>query len=120
MVAIPITDDQPGVAARIAWTGTGELVSLSQLSATKLQKAIRRVLTEESYRQNAIRLQEKMRQTKGVNHAVDIIEQAVSTKSPVIWALLHKYLKPLCSKDRQLESLIEKSLRSKAFGRNTE
>jgi hypothetical protein len=35
-------------------------------------------------------------------------------------ALLHKYLKPLCSKDRQLESLIEKSLRSKAFGRNTE
>jgi len=32
MVAIPITDDQPGVAARIAWTGVGELIKLSSLS----------------------------------------------------------------------------------------
>src|SRR2546422_7887921 len=28
MVAIPITNDQPGVAARIEWTGTGEMVSV--------------------------------------------------------------------------------------------
>ena len=30
MVAIPITNDQPGVAARIAWTGTGEVIPLEQ------------------------------------------------------------------------------------------
>ncbi|MBE9169557.1 glycosyltransferase [Pleurocapsales cyanobacterium LEGE 06147] len=84
MVAIPVTDDQPGVAARIAWTGTGELVKLSQLSVPKLRGAIERVLTEESYKQNAVRLQAVMRQTRGVNRAADIIEQAVSTRSPVI------------------------------------
>ena len=84
MVAIPVTDDQPGVAARIAWTGTGELVALSQLSVPKLREAIERVLTEKSYQQNAVRLQAVMRQTQGVNRAADIIEQAVSTRSPVI------------------------------------
>lgn len=83
MVAIPVTDDQPGVAARIVWTGTGELVMLSQLSVTKLRRAIERVLTEGSYKQNAVRLQEAMRQTRGVNRAADIIEQAISTKKPV-------------------------------------
>lgn len=84
MVAIPVTDDQPGVAARIVWTGTGELVTLSQLRVPKLREAIRRVLTRESYKQNAIRLQQIMRQTRGVNQAADIIEQTVSPKSPII------------------------------------
>ncbi|MBD2463122.1 glycosyl transferase family 1 [Oscillatoria sp. FACHB-1407] len=83
MVAIPVTDDQPGVAARIQWTGSGELVELSQLSVSKLRGAIARVLTEETYQQNAVRLQAIMRQTKGVHRAVDIIEQAVFTGSPV-------------------------------------
>jgi zeaxanthin glucosyltransferase len=83
MVAIPITDDQPGVAARIRWTGTGELVTLSQLSVSKLRRAIQRVLTEESYKQNAVRFKEVMRQTGGVNRAADIIEQAISTRSSV-------------------------------------
>jgi zeaxanthin glucosyltransferase len=84
MVAIPVTDDQPGVATRIAWTGTGELVPLSQLSVTKLRGSIKQVFTEASYKQNATRLQQIMRQTKGVKRATDIIEQAVSTKNPVI------------------------------------
>jgi UDP:flavonoid glycosyltransferase YjiC (YdhE family) len=84
MIAIPVTDDQPGVAARIAWTGTGELVTLSQLRIPKLRRAIERVLTEESYKQNATRFQQIMRQTRGVNRAADIIEQAALTRSPVI------------------------------------
>jgi zeaxanthin glucosyltransferase len=84
MVAIPVTDDQPGVAARIAWTGTGEFVALSQLNASKLRGAIESVLTGESYKQNATRLQQIMRQTRGVSRAADIIEQAASTKSPAI------------------------------------
>jgi zeaxanthin glucosyltransferase len=83
MVAIPITDDQPGVAARIAWTGVGELVKLSSLSVNNLRESIKRVLQGQSYKQNAIRLQEAIRRTEGVNRAVDIIEQAVSTKKPV-------------------------------------
>jgi MGT family glycosyltransferase len=83
MVAIPITHDQPGVAARIAWTGAGEFVPLSRLSVPRLRGAIQRVLTQDSYKKNAIRLQEAIRRAGGVSRAVDIIEQAVSTGKPV-------------------------------------
>lgn len=82
MVAIPITDDQPGVAARIVWTGVGESVKLSSLSVKQMRKSVKRVLRETFYKQNAVRLQEAICR-KGVNRAVDIIEQAVSTRKPV-------------------------------------
>jgi MGT family glycosyltransferase len=84
MVAIPITNDQPGVAARIAWTGTGEVLPFGKVSVQKLKKAIKRVLTEDSYKKNALRLQEAIRHAGGVSRAADIIEQVVSTGKPVL------------------------------------
>ncbi|NEP59081.1 MAG: glycosyl transferase family 1, partial [Symploca sp. SIO2G7] len=84
MVAIPITNDQPGVAARIAWTGTGEVVTLKSLSVPKLRGVIEQVLTEDSYKKNALRLQEAIRRAGGVKRAADIIEQVVATGKPVL------------------------------------
>jgi MGT family glycosyltransferase len=84
MVAIPIANDQPGIAARIAWTGAGELVPLSRLSVPKLRGAIQRVLTEESYKNNASRLQEAIYRAGGVSRAANIIEQVISTGKPVL------------------------------------
>ena len=83
MVAIPITHEQPGVAARIAWTGTGEVVSLAKLSASRLHEAVKRVLTEDSYKQNAVKLQAAIRRAGGVNRAADIVEQVAQTGQPV-------------------------------------
>lgn len=79
MVAIPIANDQPGVAARIAWTGTGEVAPLKRLSVSKLRASIKRVLTEDSYKQKALNLQKAIRQAGGVKRACDIIEQVVIT-----------------------------------------
>jgi zeaxanthin glucosyltransferase len=76
MVAIPVTNDQPGVAARIAWTGAGELIPLDKLTVNRLENAIRRVLTEDSYLQNAQRLQHAIGHSGGVKRAGDIIEEA--------------------------------------------
>ena len=84
MVAIPIANDQPGVAARLAWTGAGEFVPLKKLSAPKLRTAIQRVLGEDSYKKNATKLQEAIRRAGGVSRAADIIEQVVSTGKPVL------------------------------------
>lgn len=84
MVAIPITDDQPGVAARIVWTGAGELITPSRLSVSALRAMIVRVLTERSYTQNATRLQDTIHQTRGVNRASDILEQTSLTNKPVV------------------------------------
>ena len=78
MVAIPIANDQPGVAARIAWTGTGEVVPLKRLSVSRLRSSINRVLKEESYKKSALRLQEAIQQAGGVKRAAEIIEQAVA------------------------------------------
>jgi len=84
MVAIPVANDQPGIAARIAWTGAGEVVPLKKLSVERLNKAVKQVLTEDSYKNNALRLQEAIKQGGGVSKAADIIEQVVSTGEPVL------------------------------------
>jgi zeaxanthin glucosyltransferase len=84
MVAIPIANDQPGVAARIAWTGTGEVITLPKLSSSRLQVAIEKVLTQESYKQNAVKLQTAIRRAGGVSRAADIVEQVAQTGQPVL------------------------------------
>ena len=83
MVAIPIAADQPGVAARIAWTGVGEFVPLSRLSVPRLQKTIKQVLTKKFYKQNAKSLQQAIYRAGGVYRAVDIIEQALSERKTI-------------------------------------
>jgi zeaxanthin glucosyltransferase len=84
MVAIPIANDQPGVAARIAWTGTGEVVSLAKSGSSRLQAAVKRVLTEDSYKQNAVKLQAAIRRAGGVSRAADIVERVAQTGQPVL------------------------------------
>lgn len=83
MVAIPIANDQPGIAARVSWAGCGEAVPLKSVNVDRLRTAIQKVLTEDSYKQNAVRLQEAIRHAGGVSRAIDIVEQAVSTGKPV-------------------------------------
>lgn len=77
MVAIPITNDQPGVAARIAWTKTGEVVPLSQCNVDNLATAIQKVLIQPEYRQNAQKLQAEILQAGGVSKAAEIIEAVI-------------------------------------------
>jgi zeaxanthin glucosyltransferase len=84
MVAIPIANDQPGVAARIAWTGTGEVITLAKLNSSRLQAAVKQVLTEDTYKQNAVRLQAAIRRAGGVSRAADIVEQVAQTGQPVL------------------------------------
>ncbi|MBD1842053.1 glycosyltransferase [Cyanobacteria bacterium FACHB-63] len=82
MVAIPISLDQPGVAARIAWTGTGKVVPLSRLSIPRLRETIAQVLTQESYKTNAVQLQQVVQDAGGVTRAVDVIEKVILTGKP--------------------------------------
>ena len=84
MVAIPIANDQPGVAARIAWTETGEVIPVKKLTVPKLRKAIQAVLTQPKYRNNAKKMQAAIQKTSGVKHAADIVEQAIATGKPVL------------------------------------
>ena len=84
IVAIPITNEQPGIASRIARTGSGEVLRLRNLTVSSLQAVIERVLTENSYKQNADRFQENICRAGGVRRAADIVEQAYLTNKPVL------------------------------------
>ncbi len=84
MVAIPITNDQPGVGARLRRCGAGDVVSLSRLNAPRLKAAITRVLYEPSYRRNAATLRDAIQRSGGVRRAADIVESAFSNRRPVI------------------------------------
>jgi MGT family glycosyltransferase len=78
LVAIPLADDQLGVAARLTWTGVGEFLPLSSITVARLQQVIRRVLLNGSYKQNAIHLQKAIRYSGGVQYAADVIESKVA------------------------------------------
>ena len=84
MVAIPIANDQPAIAARIAWTRTGEVVPLKQASVENLRRAIEQVLRKAEYKKNALKLQQSINRAGRVSKAADIIEQAIVTKKPVL------------------------------------
>ena len=76
MVAIPVSTDQPGVAARIAYTKTGSYVPLRELTAPGLSTLINEVLTNSEYRQNANKMREAIAKTNGLEVAADLLEQA--------------------------------------------
>ena len=77
MVAIPITNDQPAVAARIAYTKTGEVVDLNTCSVDSLKAAITTVLSQPEYRQNALKFKAEIERAGGVKTAADIIEAQI-------------------------------------------
>ena len=84
MVAIPIANDQPGVASRIVWSGCGEAIPVKKVNVNNLRTAIKKVLTEDSYQKNALRLQAAIKKAGGTKRAIDIVEQAISTGKPVL------------------------------------
>jgi hypothetical protein len=66
MVAIPITNDQPGIASRLEWLGVAEVVAPSRLSVQRLGAAIQRVLREPAYREKARRYQQEIAHLNGL------------------------------------------------------
>jgi zeaxanthin glucosyltransferase len=75
-VAIPVTNDQPGVAARITAHQTGVVESLEELNESCLSRSLDEVLNNSRYRDNARKLQRTIAKTNGVSVAADLIEEA--------------------------------------------
>jgi zeaxanthin glucosyltransferase len=76
LVAIPVTNDQPGVAARIAYTKTGKFVPVQQVTAPKLSSLIEEVLKNPVHRRNAQEMKRAIAKTDGLAKAADLIEEA--------------------------------------------
>jgi len=76
MLALPITNDQPGVAARIANKKVGVVMSPEQASPGNFVTAIKRVLEDSTFRDNVQRVQKAIRSTDGLSIAAGILERA--------------------------------------------
>jgi zeaxanthin glucosyltransferase len=76
-VAIPVTFEQPGVAARIAHKQTGVVTSLEKLTADHLSMLLNEVLNDSTYRDNARKLQMAIAKANGLSVAADLIEESL-------------------------------------------
>jgi UDP:flavonoid glycosyltransferase YjiC (YdhE family) len=84
MVCIPVTGDQPAVAARVAWTGSGLVVPPGRLSARRLRWAVTRVRDDPAFAGAAGHLRAAIARCGGVRLAADIVERVLATGRPVL------------------------------------
>jgi MGT family glycosyltransferase len=76
MVVLPVTYDQPGVGARVEWSGVGQSIPIGRLTVDRLREAVHSVLSNPAYREQARRLQSSIEAADGLNRAADLIEGA--------------------------------------------
>ena len=76
-MAIPVTYDQPGVAARIAHKQTGVVTLLDKLTADHLSTLLNEVLNDPTYRDNARKLQKAIAKANGLSLAADLVEKCL-------------------------------------------
>jgi len=78
LVAIPLTHDQPAIAARLARTGAAIVIPPRKLTVRRLREAVRRVLFERhDYQFQAKRMRQAIHDAGGVGRAAELVEQLV-------------------------------------------
>jgi zeaxanthin glucosyltransferase len=76
MVVLPVTYDQPGVGARVEWSGVGTSIPVGRVTVDRLRDAVRLVLADPAYRARAGRLRTSIEAADGLSWAADLIEGA--------------------------------------------
>jgi zeaxanthin glucosyltransferase len=76
--------DQPGVGARVEWSGVGRSIPVGRLTVDRLRDAVRAVLDNPAYRYWAGQLRLSIKASDGLNRAADLIEGAFSTGSGAV------------------------------------
>jgi UDP:flavonoid glycosyltransferase YjiC (YdhE family) len=77
LVALPLGNDQPGVAARVKARGAGVVIPQQKLTVKKLRGAVKEVLEDGRYRDAAQWLKNAFRRVDGLNRAADVVERAL-------------------------------------------
>ena len=81
LVAVPLGNDQPGVAARVKARGAAVVVSRHRLNPARLRKAVTLVLQDGRYREAAQNLQKAIHLVDGPDRAAELIEQVLQLRS---------------------------------------
>lgn len=83
LVALPIANEQPGIAARIRYAGVGEWAAIRGLTPAKLHHLVEYVHRTESYRNRAQECARELARVDGRSKAAAIIETAVTKRRRV-------------------------------------
>ncbi|MGI9243290.1 MAG: glycosyltransferase [Verrucomicrobiales bacterium] len=74
MLALPVTNDQPGVAARIVHSGCGLMIPIARADAPRIRQALQTMLGDPGFREQAEKMAEANREAGGAARAADLIE----------------------------------------------
>lgn len=83
MVALPITNEQPGIAARLKHVGAAEWLPIRNLKPARLRATILQVFNDPTYRARARACAAEIARESGLAKAAAIVEQAVITRQRV-------------------------------------
>lgn len=78
LITVPITYEQPAIARRVEWTGSGRSIVLSELDPHRLRQMAENVLDGKNYGAAAGRIGSAITQAGGVRVAADRVEAAAA------------------------------------------
>ena len=87
MVVIPVQGDQPRNAQRCADLGAGVVVGPEERTPAVIQTAVRAVLADPSYRENAALLRDEIAALPGMDRAVELLERLAADPRPLLAAV---------------------------------
>jgi len=83
LIAAGNTEEKREVCTRVAWSGAGINLKTKRPSPKKILKAVKKILADPKYRNNARRIQTEMAKYNAVSQAVSLIEDLVNPTSTV-------------------------------------
>ncbi|MFL6141126.1 MAG: glycosyltransferase [Labedaea sp.] len=79
-----ISDDKPETNARVDWCGAGIDLRTQRPSQEEVGAAVRKVLSDQAYRQGARRIADEFARYDGPVLAADLLERLIATREPVL------------------------------------
>ena len=79
LIGIPVTNDQPGVAARIRYHTVGDFLPVAQLSSAELGSLIDKVWGNPLFRENTERIQAEINRIDGLSWAATVIAKRLGS-----------------------------------------
>ncbi|MEW4455309.1 glycosyltransferase [Bremerella sp. JC817] len=84
MLCLPVTNDQPGVAKRVEYHGSGRVIPVQKVTTKRLRAELDRLQNDPKFQQKADQFQADIASRDGLEMAADLIEQAFRTGQPII------------------------------------
>jgi MGT family glycosyltransferase len=82
VLAMPINNDQPGIAARLRAAGAGQVLPARRATACRLRNTIETMLGDPGCRAAAARFREPLLRSPGLDVAADIVESTLVRQVP--------------------------------------